>query len=367
MLGDSSRLDADVQGARRERARRVLSMEKEFSERLAKLHENLLSSRKAENLSPENVRRTVETALALAGKPGLEPADVPGLPPGTAWRVPLFTDSWREANVGLAHPHTKEIRPVVFDGAAARDRDDVVLAHLNHALVRMSLRLLREEIWKSGPGSKLHRVAVRSVPGLENPMACVWSRLLVVGGDHLRLHEELTCSGGELKSDTYRRESGQGRLQRLIAASHPLDNVSEQGFAVLKRRFSQYEASIARAYETRSAERLENLLSTLSRRKESEIRDVNELLDDLERNIRAELAVEGDAARYTQLTFGFAEEDVREWKRDFAALRARLAQIPAERENETALIARHYADPRALTFPAAVLFLVPETKAWGCP
>lgn len=367
MLGDSSRLDADVQGARRERARRMLAMEKDFSDRLAKLHENLLSSRMAENLSPENVRRTVETALALAGKPALVPADVPGLPPGTAWHVPPFTDSWRAARVGLAHPHTKEIRPVVFDGAAAKDRDDVVLAHLNHALVRMSLRLLREEIWKSGPGSKLNRVAVRSVPGLENPMACVWSRLMIVGGDHLRLHEELTCSGGELKSDTYRREPGIGRLQQLIAASHPLDDVPEHAFAVLKHRFAQYESSIARAYETRSNERLANLLSTLSRRKESEIRDLNDLLDDLERNIRKELDLENDTARYTQLTFGFGEEDVRELKRDFAALRARLSQIPAEREQETALIARHYADPRPLTFPAAVLFLVPETRSWGAP
>ena len=52
---------------------------------------------------------------------------------------------------------------------------------------------------------------------------------------------------------------------------------------------------------------------------------------------------------------------------ELAALRARLAQIPAERKNETDLIALHYADPRALTFPAAILFLVPETKAWGCP
>ena len=61
-----------------------------------------------------------------------------------------------------------------------------------------------------------------------------------------------------------------------------------------------------------------------------------------------------------------AEEDVQELKRDFAALRARLDQIPEEREKEIAVIERHYSNPRSLTFPAAVLFLVPETKAWGC-
>ncbi|MFO0556332.1 MAG: hypothetical protein U0271_48615 [Polyangiaceae bacterium] len=39
-------------------------------------------------------------------------------------------------------PYTKRIRPVTFDLAdAAKGRDDVVLVHLNHPLVQMSLRL----------------------------------------------------------------------------------------------------------------------------------------------------------------------------------------------------------------------------------
>jgi tRNA modification GTPase len=67
-----------------------------------------------------------------------------------------------------------------------------------------------------------------------------------------------------------------------------------------------------------------------------------------------------------ELELDFGEEDVQELKRDFAALRARLDQIPEEREKEIAVIERHYSNPRSLTFPAAVLFLVPETKAWGC-
>jgi hypothetical protein len=268
--------------------------------------------------------------------------------------------------VGLPHPHTGEVRPVTFDGEAIKDRDDLVLAHLNHSLVRMSLRLLREEVWKSGIGSKMHRVAVRSVPGLEHPMVYVWSRLLIVGGDHLRLHEELTYSGGELKADTYRREPLVGRLQKLLEESHPVDEVPESVFNVLKSRFEKYENAVINTYEARSRERLENLLVTLERREKSEIKDVNDLLDELEKNIRAELSIEDDTERYTQLTFDFAEEDMQELKRDFAALRARLDQIPAEREEEMALIKKHYSSPRTLTFPAGVMFLIPENKTWGC-
>lgn len=369
MLGKSRRLDADVEKVRRDRAKKMLSLEKELSARIAKLHENLQQSKTDAHLSPENVRNAVETALALAGKPPLEEVQVKSEGADeviTAWKVPSFTDSWSEAAIGLAHPHTGEIRPVTFDPDCIKDRDDVVLAHLNHALVRMSLRLLREEIWKAGPNSKLNRVAVRSVPDLKEPMAYVFSRLLIVGGDHLRLHEELIYSGGELKADSYRREPVLKTLQQYLDASHPMNDVPDGVFAVLKSRFTKYEESVVRSYEARSKERLDSLLSTLEHRKDSEIRDVNSLLDELEKNIRKELEIENDHEAFIQLTFDFAAEDVQELKRDFAALRARLGQIPEERENEMALIERHYSNPRSLTFPAAVVFLVPETKPWGC-
>ena len=367
MLGRSKRLDADVQTLRRERAKRMLTLEKELKGRIAKLHENLQQSKTDAHLTPDNVRKTVETALALAGKPPLEEVRVgSGSGEVVAWRVPAFTDSWSEASIGLAHPHTGVVRPVTFDGEVIRDRDDVVLAHLNHALVRMSLRLLREEVWKTGANSKLNRVAVRSVPDLQQPMAYVWSRLLIVGGDHLRLHEELCYSGGELKADSYRREDVLGTLKKHLDASHPVDEVPTQVFEVLKSRFDKYEDSITKAYEARSRERLESLMSTLTHRKDSEVKDINTLLDELEQNIRKELDVENDHERYQQMTFEFAEEDIQELKRDFAALRARLEQIPEERAKEIELVERHYSNPRSFTFPAAVLFLIPETKTWGC-
>ena len=367
MLGKSKRLDADVQSARRDRARKMLSLEKELTARIAKLHENLQQSKTDAHLSPENVRKAVETALELAGKPPLEEVKVKSEGGEiVAWKVPAFTDSWSEASIGLAHPHTGDIRPVTFDPDCIKDRDDIVLAHLNHALVRMSLRLLREEVWKTGTSSRLHRVAVRSVPGLKEPMAYVFSRLLIVGGDHLRLHEELTYSGGELKSDSYRREPVLKTLQQYLDASHPMNEVPDGVFAVLRSRFAKYEESITRSYEARSKERLDSLLSTLAHRRDSEVKDVNTLLDELEKSIKKELDVENDHEAFVQLTFDFGEEDVQELKRDFAALRARLDQIPEEREKEIAVIERHYSNPRSLTFPAAVLFLVPETKAWGC-
>ena len=156
------------------------------------------------------------------------------------------------------------------------------------------MRLLREEVWKTGASSKLNRVSVRSVPGLAHPMVYVWSRLLIVGGDHLRLHEELTFSGGEMKPDGFRRESVLRNLEKLMDSSHPYDDIPEHAFGI------------------------------------------------------------------------FSDLEKEELKRDLSALRARLEQIPDEREKEVASIEKHYSDAKALTFPIAVVFLVPETASWGC-
>ena len=58
------------------------------------------------------------------------------------FRLPALSGSWEQCAEGLAHPFTGEARPFVFDHALAKGREDVVLVHLNHRLVQMSLRLL---------------------------------------------------------------------------------------------------------------------------------------------------------------------------------------------------------------------------------
>ena len=94
------------------------------------------------------------------------------------FEVPVLPGSWGRATIGLEHPHTGVRRPITFDHDIAKGRDDVVLVHLNHKLVQMSLRLLREEIWKLDDVKLLHRITVRTVPDDElrsSPSGHVWS------------------------------------------------------------------------------------------------------------------------------------------------------------------------------------------------
>ena len=362
MLGKSFGLDISAIDERRKRAARIMGADREQGNRIARLHEALLSSRNAFRLSPANVANAVKVALELAGKPALKPTELPGMPSGSAFIMPPLSGAWAQALTGLPHPHTHRIRPITFDHELMTGRDDVVLAHLNHKLVQMSLRLLREEIWSLDDVKKLNRVAVRSVPNLQMPAVLVWQRIVITGGDHHRLHEELTNSGGELRPDSFRRFRTRAEIDNLLESSQPLDAISESRLAILKQCFVANEASILAAMESRSKERQDTLKNTLQNRKDNELHNIESILDDLARNIQKELEIpEPDR----QLTFAFFNEtEQKQYQKDMNALRARLAQIPQEKIKEKAIIEKHYADAVPRTFPVAVVFLVPNTPEW---
>jgi len=363
MLGRRDRIDTTDAETRASRARRFVAAEKKLQERIARLHEKLVEAKSDFHLSSDHIYQAVRTALELAEKPSLMPRSIAGVPDGKVFDVPVLPGSWGRATSGLEHPHTKVRRPITFDHDIAKGRDDIVLAHLNHRLVQMCLRLLREELWKLDDLKKLHRVTVRAVPDseIQDIAVSVWSRLVIIGGSHHRLHEELTLSGGELKDGNFSRVAQIGKLEALIEKSVPA-KPGDGLFDIMRERFSRFESPVLAAVEARSRERLKYLENTLLRRKESEITDLNTVLDDLEKGILKEFENEGHEELQLSL---WPEEERSQLRRDIEALRTRLARIPDERKNETEMIESRYSNPVDRTFPVAVVFLVPQSMLSG--
>jgi len=356
--GSLKDLDTRMAEARIARARNFVRAERELKERVAKLHERLLATKQDFHLDPQHILMAVKTGLALAGRPPLEPVELPGAPPGTVFRMPALSGSWARCLEGLRHPHTQKIRPITFDHAVASGRDDVVLVHLNHRLVQMCLRLLRAEIWARDDVKKLHRVTVRSAPDvlLDGPAVVIVSRLVITGGNHHRLHEELTVSGGYLRDQSFRREERVTRVQQWLDDGKPTTAAAPL-FDALRVRFDRHREAILEAVAARSKERLRYLTNTLQTRKRQEIDDIGTVLDELERAIQAELAKGGQPE---QLSL-FTEDERMQLRRDIAALQARLARIPEERRMETEVVESRYAKLDDRTFPVAVIFVVPES------
>lgn len=351
---------------RRERAAAVMKAERDAaSQRAEEAYRTIREAMDSSQFSPPALVSAVQTALELAHQPPLEPGGLPGAPEGSIWRMPHFgSDSWSRCEQGLDHPFHHKRRPVTFDAEVARGRDDVVLQHLGSPLVQMSLRLLREELWKVSGTSHLHRIAVRALPGLGMPALLVHSRLVVTGGDHRRIHEELVLAGGRLGPGGFLREENGETLKRWLESSVPLDGLSDEAFARLAEQYNGSSSAILSAVEARSAKLVEDLNAKIARRCENEKKVVGELLDDLKTRLESELA-KADQPQVGQLTLpGLTEAETQEVRRDVAALEARLARIPEERRQEIELVERHYRSPDARTFPAAVVFLVPDTPEW---
>ncbi|MBX3182890.1 MAG: DISARM system SNF2-like helicase DrmD [Polyangiaceae bacterium] len=345
--------------SRHARARQFVKAERAVRERVAKLHERLMTTRSEQHLTPERIERVVRVALSLTDKPDLTPAKLANLPDARVFQMPALAGSWSRCLDGLEDPFTKRIRPITFDHDVAKGRDDVVLVHLNHPLVQMSLRLLRAEVWARDDVKKLNRVTVRTLPDamLEGPAALVVSRLVVTGGNHHRLHEELTEAGGYLRDAAFRREDRIGELRSWLDTSEP-GEIPGSLFSALRARFQKHTEAIVGAVGVRSKDRLKGLGSTIERHKRQEMEEMTQLLGDLAKNLEAELKKDDPK----QLSL-FSEDERTQLRRDKLALEARLSRIPDELERERGAIEARHTGLVDHTFPIAVVLLVPESLA----
>lgn len=361
MGGKRGRLDTRNAEVKAAEVRRFVGAQRRIDQKIEKLHEKLIEARKELHLTPERVAKAVHVGLDLAGQPPLRPIDFNDAPAGSVFDVPELPGSWGQWTSELRHPHTGVRRPITFDHEVAKGRDDLVLAHLDHRLVQMCLRLLRAEVWVQEDLKRLHRVSVRVVEDseLDEPAVAIWSRLLITGGDHHRLHEELTLSGGLLKESGFARITKVGRLEELIDMGQPVDP-SESFFMILQERFEGNQDAILAMVEARSRDRLKFLGSTIDRRKAKDVEDIKGILDELEVAIRKEL----EAPEPEQYSF-WPDPERNQRRKDHEAVRARLQRIPEERKSEVAAINYRYRDPADRTFPVAAVFLVPRSLMRG--
>ena len=355
MLGKRSRLDTQLAEDDARAVRRMLRFERDLQNLIAKHYEQLQETRQALNLSPENVQAVVDIALQIADQPPLIPV-TEGDMKEKAFHLPALSRSWAVCVEGLAHPHTGEIRPIVFDHALAKGRDDVVLAHLNHRLVQLALRLLRAEIWSAEGRRGLQRVTACTVPNhaLDTPAVIAHARLVVIGGDSHRLHEEIITAGGMIHQGRFRRLNvGQTKDALAAATGEP---VSAKTHARLIELWPAIEPSLVNALEARMNDRLSGMQRLLEERQAKEIEDITSILNELKTTIEAEL---DDIAKPVQLEL-FNDNEMEQLTRNVDALRRRIRQIPDEIEEETRAILARYLDPQPRMFPVALTFLVPQ-------
>ncbi|TVQ55683.1 MAG: helicase, partial [Spirulina sp. DLM2.Bin59] len=351
MLGQRSQLDTAQAEEDSKPLRQLLKFERQVQAQIAQLKANLDQTRQQLRLDPANILTVVQVGLKLADQPPL--MTVPGEP--HLFHLPPLKGSWQVASEGLAHPHTQAIRPITFDPDVARGRDDLVLAHLNHRLVQMCLRLLRAEVWSRGEQRKLHRVTIQQIPTRlsEVPVVVAYGRLVILGGDQQRLNEEVITAGGVIREGRFRRLNVL-QLNQLLQAATP-DPVPESVRASLANLWDLYGEPLKASLEKRMGDRLAALQKQLTEREQQDLADIATILTELQRSIEKELN-EGNQPRQLEL---FSASEQEQFERNRQSLQLRLAQIPQEIITEQTLIRQRYANPTPRLFPLAIAFLVP--------
>jgi len=367
MLGRRNRLDTTRAELDAEPVRKMLKFERKLREQLEKLASQLHETQHELNLTPEHIENVVRVGLELADQPALIPVEVAGLWPDPTgvrktcpvFRLPALSNSWAQCADGLAHPHNKRIRPIVFDAALATGRDDVVLAHLNHRLVQMCLRLLRAEIWSLGTQAKhLSRVSACIVDDstLSHPVVIAHGRIVVLGGDNHRLHEEVITAGGALIEGRFQRLNvGDTKAALEAATDTPAPAAIEARFQAL---WAKNRDALLASLEARRVERTKNLEKNLDELAEKEVSKIKSVMTELQRAIQAEL--DRKDGPQMLLDLGGDEPGKRQRESDLAALRRRIKEIPEEIQRESDHIRSRFANPSARLFPVAVTWLIPR-------
>ena len=107
---------------RRACTQRCSRFERDIEQDIKRLRDQLDETKRELRLSPENIEHVVEVGLKLADQPALIRFRTssgrwpdPKREVIPAFRLPALSGSWALCTEGLAHPHTQEIRPIVFD------------------------------------------------------------------------------------------------------------------------------------------------------------------------------------------------------------------------------------------------------------
>ena len=364
MLGRRTRLDTVKAEQESSAIRDILKTEREIEKRIKQLMDQLQETKRELRLSPDNVQKVVQIALELAGQPSLIPTKVEGIWPDPkrsacpVFHLPGLTGSWEDCANGLTHPFTGDRRPFVFDHNLAKGREDVVLVHLNHRLVQMSLRLLRAEVWSREGRKRLHRITARIVPdaALQHLAMIAHARLVVIGGDCHRLHEEIITAGGLIREGRFARFSSLKEMQLALDAAtdrQPSKNVSEKLLALWPKNSD----ALRQALEARMRDRTDGLTKALGERADKEAHDIRTILTELQNAIQEQFA---DPTYQHAFLPGMAPAEQEQFERNVDVLRRRLQEIPKEIDKETSEIEARFADPQPRMFPVAVTFLVPE-------
>jgi hypothetical protein len=211
---------------------------------------------------------------------------------------------------------------------------------------------------------------VSDEPELRDVMVAAYARFVVVGGDGIRLHEEVLQAGGWLP------ESGRFAREGVLALRELLDRALYTGTPaselVQQRVVERWErsraaleagAGLVAAVRARAETRHESLRNQLTQQRAAEEARTVDRLDRFAASLRQALEEDDEDTLFSAAVDDKSSEELAQYRRDRDEWDRKLKRIGEVRESELAAIAARYRDPAPHVFPMAVVFVVPRREA----
>lgn len=358
---DLDQYDREVESHRSKTALRAT--ERQLRTLLEDVRTRLTTTKDELDADPDEIRHTVDVALALSHQPTLHPhPDKSGL-----YSVPTLSAEWIENLKDLEDPITKTRRFVTFDTDLAKPSPGPLLAHLNHPLVAHATALLRSQVWTTTTQDQLHRVTSRHYDPSKVEGGYDWigdlavvahARVLITGADGNRLHEQVVARAARYRDGRWAQLDADIHADRLwtarMADAAPAD-------AELRTQWGRVSDDLVANLEKRGQRLAEIKQKALQSRMEEE-------LTRLESDVERAAAAMRDALDRTRTRLDdaqqslFAEEESTQLQLDYDLLAARHETIFGKVKRETDEVRKRYATQDVRVFPISVTFLHPTTE-----
>ncbi|WP_431218529.1 helicase-related protein [Leifsonia xyli] len=366
-FGESSASGRKV-GADENAINMALQGERNLGRELTRLAERLENSRERMHLHEVNLLRVFEEGLRISGQPELVEMNDPREEVALLYQVPSgLSRTWVPALAGLnTRLEPGVLRPLTFDEQRARQKSDVVYAHLGHPLIQRAARELRGHIWTRT--DQVRGISAVVVHGLDQSFAAGVARLVLVGEGGVRLHEEIFLAGTRFNR---RQELGIEKAEDLLVTALDGSRISKPGAATLARVVSHWNsdsthpegmrARVADAIDRRADKLRREVEANLANRRAADLAAVDQIFDRFRITLTKTLRAAEDADRAGEEMLFQLPEEKQQRERDLGRVRARLGMLDQEQLDERDAVERRYRDVRAHVFVAALVFaLTPE-------
>ena len=391
LRGELSVIDQTVQNSAEGRV--VQEDLEEVRERKAKLtgqverlEQMLKVSRDWIGLDDEHFRDALSASLEILGAETITPfdaAEAASDPERARYLIPRLHETmgsdhtWAHTLDALRAPIKKgqkrwewrreaPIRPVVFRDPGTLD-GEVVHLHLEHRVVQ---RLLGRFLAQGFLHDELTRACVLRTDD-PVPRVVALGRLSLYGEGATRLHDEVIAVAAEWHDPEQRgrgklKPVGEGAKKEVLsllddALGKPrLREVPDGVRGRLQRHAAQDVSELHPHLERRAAVLAERAEKTLGARGEKEAKDMREILQNQKDRIEAQHAK--GLKETQQLTLGFSQEEVRQFKANQRHWAKRLEALGAEIRHEPDRIRLNYAVRATRVEPVGLVYLWPVSS-----